>query len=105
MKGLVWVTLFISLLLVYLANAAEVDKVVEEKLEEQDEVSVIVKLKDEQPEQFSILNNDELTERKEMVARQQDKVLDNLNGVQKKAFSVSSRRVKEEPDFELEHRY
>ena len=105
MKGLVWVTLFISLLLVSLANAAEVDKVVEEKLEEQDEVSVIVKLKDEQPEQFSVLNNEELAERREMVKRQQERVLSNVNSVQKRGLTVSNRRVKINPDLRLEHSY
>lgn len=102
MKKGVFIIFIMLLLLLSLVNAAKVDKVIEEKLENQDEISVIVKLKDEPVEKFSVLNKDfdrKLSKRKEMVERQQEKVLANLN-----KFSVSGKGGKN-TDFKLKNKY
>ena len=73
--------LFLFLLLVTsTVNAAVIDKEIEEKFQTEDEVSVIIMLKDEPVEQGEFpTSGKRLEAKKAMVRNQQDKVLSKLN--------------------------
>lgn len=66
-----------------IVNAVKIDKIVEEKLETEDEVSVIVVLKDDYSSLDksikSISKKGNLIKKKLMIEKQQNKVLENLN--------------------------
>ena len=108
------------LLVINIVNAAKIDKTIEEKLESEDEVSVIVVLNDD----YSSVNelsvnsakNKNLINERLMVEKQQDKVLKNLNykkislkneSIGKKTLSKTSKKINDEEkkDFWLKHKY
>jgi subtilisin family serine protease/uncharacterized membrane protein YgcG len=93
--------LFIFLILVIsTANAAIIDQEIEEKLNQENEVSVIVILKDQSIEKkFGVASKKEiLEEKKQMIKSQQNKVLSKLN---QKKFGIFSTKS----DLKLKHKY
>jgi subtilisin family serine protease len=95
--------LFIFLLAVSAANAAVVDQEIEEKLNAEDEVSVIIIIKDRPAEQRFFQASSErglLEEKKQMIKNQQQNVLSRLNLKEKKGFFITSKQ-----DLKLRHKY
>lgn len=100
---------FLLLFLIALksVNAVKVDKIIEDELEENDEVSVIVMLKDDYSSikrkgVLSVSSNN-LKTKKEMIKEQQQKVLSNLNVENQ----VSGKKIikAKSADFKLRHKY
>ena len=91
--------IFLFLLAVSLVNAVQIDKIVEEKLQNETEVSVIVVLKDDYSSVDelsikSISKKDNLIKKKLMVEKQQDKVLSNLNYEKLSLIKNKSLKIK-----------
>src|SRR3989338_8248551 len=90
-----WLLFFMFLLLAASIVNADIDPLVEEKLKEQGEVSVIVVLKDEpiaSEAKVSSLESKEngLENKKEMIKEQQEKVLSKLSLQDSRKFIVFS---------------
>src|SRR3989338_571586 len=99
--------LLFFLLAVSIAFAAEVDKEVEEKLKQQDEVSVIVVLEDDYSavNEFSasaLSEKDDFEKKKIIVGKQQEKVLSELDLKQEKKFGILEDK---NFDFELKNKF
>lgn len=102
-----WIVFFIFVLLVYSISAANVDPEVLEALENNEEVSVIVMLKEGPVKSLQATSNDgddKLEARRDMVKNMQDEVLRELKETRKRKFlGVFSKEEKH--DFELKRQY
>ncbi len=102
---LLWSLFFCSILLASLVSAAEIDPEIVQALEEQNNVSVIVILKD--VSEHPAASQEEKEIKKEIIRKRQEQVLETLDNQNEPKTILANLlgNSPETPDFEVEHRF